>query len=399
MSRVAFLNLPAHGHTNPTLPVVRELVARGETVIYYSFDELKHKIESTGAQYRTYDLSRFSYQNLSSFPAIFRMFMEASEALIDELLPDVSALRPDYIIHDSVCPWGKYIATILGLPAICSVTTFAMGKKSGGTSFGSLARMLVTGLPNIRAGVAAQKRISSRHHVARPELADTFCNVEKLNLVYTSKEFQPAGDRFDDSYRFVGPSIGRHDDEITLPATENPLIYVSLGTVLNDDVSFYEKCFAAFGNKDFLVVASVGNRISIDKWAGVPANFVVRAYVPQLDVLSKCQAFITHGGMNSVQEALWHGVPMVVVPRQDEQRMVARRIQETGAGIYLRKVTPQTLNESLSLILFDSRFRQNSLRLGESLKRAGGAKRAADEILDFKRQMSVCNIDHPTASR
>ena len=49
MSRIVFFCIPAHGHTNPTLGVVRELVNRGHRVIYYSYNVLRAKIESAGA--------------------------------------------------------------------------------------------------------------------------------------------------------------------------------------------------------------------------------------------------------------------------------------------------------------------------------------------------------------
>ena len=54
MAKALFLSLPLHGHTNPSLPLVRELVERGDEVIYYSADAFAAKIEQTGARYRPY---------------------------------------------------------------------------------------------------------------------------------------------------------------------------------------------------------------------------------------------------------------------------------------------------------------------------------------------------------
>ena len=161
MSKLIFLNLPAHGHTNPTLPVVKELIGRGEEVVYYSFDEFKEKIEKTGAKFRNYDLSLFSYQKLANFPAMFRMLMEASEMLIEKLLSEIEAEDPDYIIHDSICPWGKYLAGILNIPAICSMTTFAFSRKSLDIPLKSLFKILFTGFNDliVRNGCSKKNRL------------------------------------------------------------------------------------------------------------------------------------------------------------------------------------------------------------------------------------------------
>jgi UDP:flavonoid glycosyltransferase YjiC (YdhE family) len=55
--KVLFFSLPLHGHTNPSLPVVKELIRRGEEVTYYSLEPLRAAIESTGATFRSYGAS------------------------------------------------------------------------------------------------------------------------------------------------------------------------------------------------------------------------------------------------------------------------------------------------------------------------------------------------------
>ena len=55
MSKIVFFCIPAHGHTNPTLGVVRELVFRGHDVWYYSYNIMREKIESAGATFISCD--------------------------------------------------------------------------------------------------------------------------------------------------------------------------------------------------------------------------------------------------------------------------------------------------------------------------------------------------------
>jgi len=118
-----------------------------------------------------------------------------------------------------------------------------------------------------------------------------------------------------------------------------------------------------------------------------PQNFSVQAYVPQLDVLQRASVFVTHGGMNSVSESLYYGVPLLVVPQMSEQEVVGRRVEELGAGLYLAKakVTAATLRESVEQVLAEERFAEQAAVVRASFLAAGGVTRAADAIMAFTR--------------
>lgn len=95
MAKVLFFNLPAYGHMNPTLPLVAELVHRGEHVIYYSSEAFRPAIEQAGATFRGVDaffnertyvdenLVRFSYT-----------LIRATQEIILAVLLDVTADKP-----------------------------------------------------------------------------------------------------------------------------------------------------------------------------------------------------------------------------------------------------------------------------------------------------------------
>jgi MGT family glycosyltransferase len=168
------------------------------------------------------------------------------------------------------------------------------------------------------------------------------------------------------------------------------LVYVSLGTLFNTDATFYRNCFEAFHGQDFQVIMSVGARVSIESLRSAPANFIVQTHVPQLDVLRRATVFITHGGMNSVSESLYYGVPVLVIPQMSEQEIVGRRVEELGAGLYVAKedVTAERLRESVQRLLAEPRFGRQAAVVRESLQTAGGVARAADAILPFTRRPS-----------
>jgi MGT family glycosyltransferase len=399
MSKVIFFNVPAHGHTNPTLALVEELVNRGEEVIYYSFDEFKIKIEQTGAKYRNYnvDISQFVNSNLTSFPLLFKTIMEVSQLILYNLLDEIKMEHPDYIIHDSLCCWGKSIAAILNIPSVSSITTFVFNKESLKGTNGIVTAFLdfyLFGIKDLLRGFAIQKKIAKEYLVENHGLLDTFINKERLNIVYTSQDFQPNSRLFDNSFKFLGPSIieRKEKNDITLPESNAlPVIYISLGTVVNFNIDFYNSCFQALSDMKILVVLSVGNRMELSNFKNAPSNFIIRNYVSQLKILSKSDCFITHGGMNSVHEGLFFGVHLIVVPQHKEQEIVAERVEATNAGIYLRKVNSKSIKESVVKILKNNIYKLNSIKIRESFISSGGFSKAADEILLFKQSFQLRN--------
>ena len=88
MATAIFFGLPAHGHTNPTLPIVAELVRQGEHIIYYSTEEFRPTIEATGADFRAYG-GTFPFNEMffdeNGFRVIRRLF-QLSQRILEHLL-------------------------------------------------------------------------------------------------------------------------------------------------------------------------------------------------------------------------------------------------------------------------------------------------------------------------
>jgi MGT family glycosyltransferase len=402
MARIVFLNITARGHTNPTLALVRELIVRGETVIYYSFNEFQSAIEATGAEFRSYDQPR-DFEPTSPDPNILRLatqLLETSQMLISQLLPRIQADAPDVIIHDSLCHWGLAIARILSVPAICSTTTFAISSKVAVSSFFDAMHfwtMLLTALPELRRFRRMREELRQRYGTASGNTvgvapdgpAEMFQNDSERNIVFTSSAFQPHSTSFPKHYRFVGASIV----EPNVPPSERFPIppslrrtYMLLGTLFNNNIAFYNACFEALATIDVHVVLSIGKKLSVEDLGTIPSNFSVYNFVPQLEVLRQSDLFITHGGMNSVHESLWFGVPMIVVPQAADQNFVANRVESTGVGVVLQNsaLTSERLRSAVEGIFAASdSYKQRTAELGQSLKDAGGFMRAADEVQMF----------------
>jgi MGT family glycosyltransferase len=410
VSKVLFFNIPAHGHTYPTLPLVAELVRRGEQVIYYSSPAFQHAIGQAGATFRN-SVTPFlndETQIDENMVRVAYMLLQSAQSALADLLPQVKEDAPDYIIHDGLCPWGKYIAQIIGIPVICSMTTFAIPTFTAKNLVQILKIpgniRLLSSTPIVRPVFEGRKQfmpfrslsnqLRKQYGIPRPQMGDMFANRAMMNIVYTTKQFQPFAETFDDTFKFVGPSIVARSDTSSFPFEKlgaAPVIYISLGTVFNDKADFYRTCLEAFADIDRSVVLSVGNRTNIATLGNIPRNVIVKGFVPQLELLQRTALFITHGGMNGVSEALYYGVPLLVIPQSADQNLVGQRIEQLGVGQALRRatVTAHRLRSTADELLAAPAFQQASAHLGKSFGQPDGYLHAADEIQAFKREHSV----------
>jgi len=128
---------------------------------------------------------------------------------------------------------------------------------------------------------------------------------------------------------------------------------------------------------------SIGNKINESALTGIPSNFILQPYTPQLEILKRVDLFITHGGMNSVSEALFHDVPLIVIPQSADQPIVASRLEEVGCGVKMsrQQATAEALRSAFDRIISNDAYKRHSSIVGETLRNAGGYKRAADLIM------------------
>lgn len=400
MARVLFINGGSEGHINPTIGLVQELVRRGEEVVYCIADQYRDRIKQEGVEVITFDIGKFVEAFLAGGRSPWGRvggLLRTADIIIPCVLEQTKGKRFDYIIHDSMFGCGRLLAQILGLPAINSYTSFASQQHS----FDRLQEQLLEHFPtevNDRAQQEFQQlagKLEAKYHVHVGSAYEVSCNPAQLSIVYTSKSFQPDGASFDDSFKFIGPSIvPRSSDPFEFAHVDmDHLIYISFGTVINQAVDFYKLCFDAFGETKYSVILSVGGQTSIAELGHIPNNFSVHSYVPQLEVLQKAKLFITHGGMNSASEGLYYGVPLIVIPQSADQPMVAKRVAEIGAGVHLNQegLTPEELRQTADRVLKDNSIRKAALEMGDTFGAAGGYHRAVEEIFAYKRSLGLNN--------
>ena len=382
--KIMWFCIPAHGHTNPTIEVVRALTARGHEVRYYSFEAFRAKIEAAGATFIPCDgflpavdeRSARRLRKVSTTEMSVRSF-ETTARMDAMLTADVSAFRPDVVVCDSACFWGKLMAEKHKLPMVCSTTTFAFNRYSAKymrSSLGELADILL-GMPRMNRAMAKLRPLG---YTVKSALDIVQNKADDDTIVYTSERFQPCAETFDRAhYRFVGPSVR----QVPLKArTGRPLVYVSLGTVINDHPDFYRACLEGLKDEPMDVLISCGEAFDRTALGALPANARVEPRVDQLEVLSRASLFITHCGMNSASEGLYMAVPELLFPLTGEQRAVARRVAEMGAGRMLSDPTPRGIRAAVESALADGALREAAGAMRRDFLACPGPEGAADFI-------------------
>ena len=386
MSKIVFFGIPAHGHTNPTLQVVRELVCRGHQVWYYSYNIMREKIESAGAKFISCDdydselklKDKDSARLGKDLAFSVKILVDTTLTLDDKVCKEMTELKPDCIVADSMALWGKAVALKLKIPFVSSTTTFAFNQHS--------AKVMKQGISDlikmIFSGIKTSKQIKRLKNKGYPvkNVLDIIANDDNTHtIVYTSPEFQPCSETFSDKYAFVGPLV-RPTEEI-IEKKKNKLIYISMGTVNNDMFPLYKTCISALADTEYQVIMSVGNKVSVNDFGKLPENISVFSYIDQIAVLKQADVFISHCGMNSVSEGLYFEVPLVMFPQTTEQKGVAERVLEFGAGIKLDKVDEASILNAVNNILKDNSYKHNAEEISKGFKACTGAKGAADKII------------------
>jgi MGT family glycosyltransferase len=387
--RIVFFSIPAHGHTNPTLPVVRALVALGHDVIYYSYNMFRDKIEATGARFVSsealmpeLDLNAIAIEKVAADLAYSaKILADVTLATGPRIREQMKELCPDVIVVDSLAYWAKCVARELQIPMVSSTTTFAFNRITGAMlrpPLPGLFRLLLDA-PKIRKEI---RRLDAGGFGTK-DLGSAFLNDDETDtIVYTSKEFQPRAETFSDRIHFIGPSVPAR--LIPKANHDRKLVYISLGTVVSHRLSFYRNCIAAMRDLPVDVVMSVGSLIKIEDLGAIPENFRVSNFVNQLEVLQQVDVFLSHGGMNSVNESLFYEVPLVLFPQTSEQMGVARRVCELGAGVLLSEKAVRDItgiNETVQKVLADDRYRANAAEVAAGFRNCGGAQEGAEAIL------------------
>jgi UDP:flavonoid glycosyltransferase YjiC (YdhE family) len=371
-----FVVPPLTGHVNPTISVARVLEARGHDVAWVAHPGKVRPLLPAGAR-------------LFSLPE--RVDADHAAAVRDKAATSRGAAALKFLWEDFLVPLARSMRP--GIEA--AVTEFAPDVMCVDQQ--TVAGGLVARARGIRwATLATTSAGISDPLVALPQVKRWFDDLihtleleaglpragelsPHLVLAFTTSALVPAP--FPAHYRLVGPSIADRPETTAFPFEQltRPCVLVSMGTV-NADASgrFYGVVVEALADQPYRVILVAPPELV----PRTPTNFIVRAYVPQLALLSRVDAVVCHGGHNTTCEALAHGLPLVIAPIKDDQPIVADQVVAAGAGIRIKfgRVQAPELRDAVARALTEPALRTAAVRVRASFMAAGGATTAATHL-------------------
>ncbi|MCC7325330.1 MAG: hypothetical protein IT521_00810 [Burkholderiales bacterium] len=377
MSRFLCIAPPYAGHVFPLASIGSELAQRGHAVAWLSYAAARaylppdvpfFEVPHDDVMQRSDDAARSPRPRfLASEFAYFygELVVPMAAAMLPHVEQAVAQWRPDVVLADQHALAGAIVARTRGLRWATSAATSLLHAQSI-DRHASARRWL-------RDLLAHTQRELGVPVVDEPDVSP------ELVLLYVSRELAGPGKRFPEHYRFVGPVLEHRHESTSFPwhrLLRRPRVAVSLGSVVSAHGGrFLETAVAALRDEPVEVVIGAPD----GALAEVPANFVAWPWLPNLALLPKVDAAVSHGGSFAF-EALASGVPLVVAPFWTDQFATAGEIVAAGAGIRVRygRVGAKELREAVSRVVHDPSYRRSAIRVQAGLRAAGGTRTAAD---------------------
>ena len=359
---------PLAGHLNPATALAAELARRGHEVSWVGSEAVLRPVlgpaavvHPTGSRI----LREQSGHGAAAIASLWQRFLVPyTKFTLPAVQKAVDAARPDLVLADQQMFAGGLVAHRAGLPWASLMTT-AM----------ELSRPF-RDLPAVEAELAGHLDTVRRQARVGGDVDPRFSPYLALALTTPALSGPPpAGLPSPPAY--VGPLLGARPPVpgFVLPATDRPLVLISTGTLADDLATDFHRRAAAAAERlgvHAILVAPEGS---------VPAGpaVTVAPRVPLLDLLPRLAAVVTHGGLNTVTEALGHGVPLVVAPIRHDQPLNAGHVVAAGAGVRVSfaRAEPDRLAAALGTVLHDGRYRTAARRVAASFAAAGGVPAAA----------------------
>ncbi|MET9611175.1 macrolide-inactivating glycosyltransferase [Streptomyces sp. NPDC006512] len=388
-AHIAMFSIAAAGHVNPSLEVIRELVARGHRVSYAIPAAYADTVAVTGATPVLWNSTLPTDDDPDAWGTELidniEPFLNDAVQALPQLAAAFEGDEPDLVIHDITSYPAIVLARRWGVPAVSLSPTLVAwdGYEE------EIAEPMTAPLKASERGRAYYARFRAwLDENGIPDDPDRFVGRPRRSIVLMPKALQPHADRVDENvYTFVGSCQGDRADQghwQRPPAAEGKkTVLVSFGSTFTKQPAFYRACLDAFAAlPDWHLVLQIGKFTDESELGEIPANAEVHRWVPQLDILRRADAFITHAGTGGCQEGLATGTPMVAVPQAVDQFGNADMLVGLGVARHLpmAEATAEALRTAVLELTADPQVAARAAAIRARMATEGGTPQAADLI-------------------
>ena len=399
--KIGFICLNLPGHLNPMTAVAHQLQTRGHDVVFLYLPNANGFPCIQAEKNDEVNATRPAVSKLAGWEALkfyCGIVAKETEKILQSLPQMVERAGIDALVLDPIQFFAELGAMKLGVPYVSVAVAFYLD-YSGHTPFctyGWPHETMPEALARNRKGVAEFTRLvyTERTKAYAKEAgikldwdAPTGLFSQLAYITQVPKEFDFENHLLPPQFYHTGPFYDANArPKVDFPwerLTGEPLIYASMGTILNGQADVFRTIVAGVAkHKDTQLVLSIGDQLDPKDIGSVPDNAIIVKKAPQVDVLKRASVCITHCGLNTVLESLACGVPQVAIPVTFDQPGIAARIaaKKTGVTTEFERLTPDHLSTLLDEVLNNSVYRENARKLQDVIAKTNGLRKAADII-------------------
>ena len=412
MARLGAFCFPGTGHINPMAALARRLQQRGHKVVIFGIADTEARIKAAGIDFQLIGAADYPLGTLPHLDrrlgelsglATFRFTVERVKDTARMILRDgpdaVRNANLDAMLIDEA-DMGGTVAEHLGLPFVSiafipplirddRVPPFCFAWRAGQDRLSRLRNLLgMSLLSRVAAPIYAVVNQQRTAWNLKPltHATDALSPLAQITQLPQAFEFPTAAKPA--NLHYTGPFVDNQQrPPVSFPwhlLKGRPLVYASLGTLQNSSAEIFRTIAEACAGLEVQLVLSLGGGLDPTHLGTLAGDPIVVSYAPQLQLLKRAVAVITHAGLNTVLESLAEGVPLVAVPQGNDQPGVAARVAAHGAGIVIsrRKLNVPRLRNATRSVLTDPQYRAAALRLQSAIQQVDGLETAANIIED-----------------
>jgi molybdopterin-synthase adenylyltransferase len=351
--RFFIVSVPSIGHARCMAAIAAMLVRKGHAV-YWAANATVDYVARTGVE-----LLRVLPENLNhdvikaprGSPAeindwmLHEWFVPLAEAALGPTLEAARRLMPEVIVSDASAFWGPMVADALGLPLVTFPPGLLMGSAERQLFFHEILSpqdpVDWAKPPSARtAPWQVERRLNAlRRDCGLPACQNLVHISESLVLSFTTRMFEFAGVGLPEHVAYIGPIFGSADDldpyadrAAILPRGNDPLVYVTLGNVFADRDDVLDLILGDLADLPIRILVAKTREQGPAARQSDGRIHRLAGPISQASVLKEASLVVCHGGFNTVQESLCHGVPVVALPLAADQLLVAKRLEDLGLG-------------------------------------------------------------------
>jgi zeaxanthin glucosyltransferase len=410
MARIGAFCFPGTGHINPMTALARRLRERGHEFVIFGIADTEARIRATGTEFcligesdyppgtlRALDQRFGELKGLATFKFTVERVKNTARMVLRDGPEAVRRARADFLLIDEA-DMGGNVAEYLRIPFVSiaffpplgqdsRIPPFCFGWSAGQGLLSRLRNWLgMRLLSRVAAPIYALVNRQRREWGLKPlkSSADSLSPLAQIAQMPAALEFAIGG--LPPLIHYTGPFVDMQTREpVEFPWERldgRPLVYASLGTMQNGSEEIFRTIAAACDGLHAQLVISLGGGLAPERLGKLPGDPVVVAYAPQLEIVRRAAAVITHAGLNTVLESLAEGVPLVCMPLGNDQPGVAARVAARGAGVVVSRsrLKASRLRESVRAVLEDERYRIAARAVQAAMRRIDGPEMAADII-------------------